>query len=168
MYVYPIPFYTSCFICSFICLSFRDTYHHRHNMEHIMLFPLWCNSQERSNFFALGHQYTQSRSWTQRSSKQTPTETVITERCLFCVWHYASCSTQQLLALFNLLKRLWPWHVIIFFLEVIKRGRNFPQHIPPASAFNHSTLLHLRRSQCMHLPHERVRDGTRTMKGKWD
>ena len=64
---------TSTFICTYTFthvyyLSFRDTYHHQHNMEHILLFLLWCNSQERSRFFGLGHHYTQNRRWTQRSS----------------------------------------------------------------------------------------------------
>lgn len=76
------PFYTSCFICSFIYLSFCDTQHHQHNMEHITLFLLGCNSQERSSFSVLvittprtegGH----------RGLQQTSTEGTSTEAAYF-------------------------------------------------------------------------------------
>ena len=50
-----------------------------------MLFLLCCNSQERSNFWMLLVISTPRTEAGQRGLQQTPAETVMTERGLFCV-----------------------------------------------------------------------------------
>lgn len=170
MCIYPVPFYASCFICPFIYLSFRDTT--TSTTWSILCFSYCGVTSRRGAIFLLLVITTPRTEGGHRGLQRASAERMNTDAAYFACDAIASCSAQQCLVLFSLRKRLWPWHVIIFFLEVINRGRNFPKHIPPASAFHHSTLPHpssvpLLRSLRMHLLRERVRDRTRTMKGEW-